>query len=74
MSNLNFGGYVIFDDFRVDINHPLLTGWREGRSESAKANSRKFSKSKSSKSKRLIFFIFWSVLKFESFLACIICL
>jgi len=36
-------------EFRVDINHPLLTGWREGRSESAKANARKFSKSKSSK-------------------------
>ena len=35
---------------RVDINHPLLTGWREGRSPSAKANyARKFSKSKSSK-------------------------
>ncbi|KAM7431482.1 hypothetical protein ABFA07_017968 [Porites harrisoni] len=37
-------------EFRVDINHPLLTGWREGRSPSAKANyARKFSKSKSSK-------------------------
>jgi len=35
---------------RVDINHPLLTGWREGRSPSAKANyARKVSKSKSSK-------------------------
>ncbi|KAJ7378192.1 hypothetical protein OS493_024139 [Desmophyllum pertusum] len=36
-------------EFRVDINHPLLTGWREGRSPSAKANARKFSKSISSK-------------------------
>jgi len=36
-------------EFRVDINHPLLTGWREGRTPSAAANARKFSKSKSSK-------------------------
>lgn len=36
-------------EFRVDVNHPLLTGWREGRTPSANANARKFSKSKSSK-------------------------
>ncbi|RMX51012.1 hypothetical protein pdam_00018448 [Pocillopora damicornis] len=35
-------------EFRIDINHPLLTGWREGRSASARENVRKFSK-KSSK-------------------------
>ncbi|XP_015753371.1 PREDICTED: uncharacterized protein LOC107333124 [Acropora digitifera] len=36
-------------EFRVDINHPLLTGWREGRTPSANVRDRKFSKSKSSK-------------------------
>lgn len=36
-------------EYRVDINHPLLTGWREGRTPSASVRARKFSKSKSSK-------------------------
>lgn len=36
-------------EYRVDINHPLLTGWREGRTPSAKANARRTSKAISSK-------------------------